>query len=109
MLALGAIARKAELNGIEEVLITERLRQELNGTPLHRLYRHRDVAVRRDEDDGEFPVGRCDLALKIKAAFPGQSHVEHEAGGAIRQLGLEKVRNGRKELSIQAERSQQTS
>src|SRR5215469_10544018 len=43
------IPRKAELDGIEEVLITERLGQELNGTPLHRLHRHRDVAMPRDE------------------------------------------------------------
>ena len=28
---------EAELNGVEEVLITERLRKELDGTTLHRL------------------------------------------------------------------------
>src|SRR5580693_3308715 len=56
-------ARKAELNGVEEVLIAVRLGQELNGTPLHRLHRHRDVAVPRDEDDREFPVCRSELAL----------------------------------------------
>ena len=36
------IAREAELNGVEEILITERLCQELNGTALHRLHRHRE-------------------------------------------------------------------
>src|ERR1700751_4411532 len=49
------VARKAELNGVEEVLIAEWLGQELNGTSLYRLHRHRDVAVPCDEDDREFP------------------------------------------------------
>src|SRR6266436_3728551 len=57
-----AIASEAELNGVEEFLITERLRKELNGTALHRLNRHRDVAVPRDEDDWDFPVRRGELA-----------------------------------------------
>src|SRR6202521_1253317 len=103
-----AITREAEPNGVEELLITERLRKELNGTALHRLHRHRDVAVPCDEDDWEFPVRRGELALKIKTALPRQPDVEDQAGGAIRRIGLEKVGNGRKEVSIQAERSQQT-
>src|SRR4249920_1120076 len=41
------IARKTELNGVEEVLVAERLGQKLNGTPLHRLHGHRDIAVSR--------------------------------------------------------------
>src|SRR4029077_337467 len=44
-----AITREAELNGVHELLITERLRKELDGTTLHRLHRHRDVAVPGDE------------------------------------------------------------
>jgi hypothetical protein len=72
----GAITREAELNGVEELLITERLRKELNGTTLHRLHRHRDVAVLGDEDDWEFPVRRGELALKIKTALPRQPDVE---------------------------------
>src|SRR6476660_6964869 len=49
----GTIASEADLNGVNEVLITERLRQELDGATLHRLHRHRDVAVSCDEDDWE--------------------------------------------------------
>jgi hypothetical protein len=76
IVAPSTIPREAELNGVEEVLITRGLRQELNGATLHRLHRHRDVAVRRNEDDTEFPVCRGELALKIKTALPRQSHVE---------------------------------
>ena len=92
----GAITREAELNGVQELLITERLRKELNGTTLHRLHRHRDVAVACDEDDWEFPIRRGELALKIKTALPRQPDVEDQAGGAIRRIGLEKIGNGRK-------------
>src|ERR1700730_15127216 len=91
-----AITSEAKLNGVEELLITERLRKELDRTTLHRLPRHRDVAVPRDEDDWEFPVRRGELALKIKTALPRQPDVEDQAGGAIRRIRLEKVGNGRK-------------
>src|SRR6516225_8276229 len=90
----GTIASEAELNGIEEVLIAERLGKELNRAALHRLHRHRDVAMPGDEDDREFPVRRGKLALKIKAALPRQPDVEDQAGWAIRRIGLEKVGNG---------------
>src|SRR6266446_2102536 len=80
-----AIAREAELNGVEELLITQRLRKKLNGTTLHRLHRHGDIAVPCDEDDWQFLVRRGELALKIKTASPGQPDVEDKAGGAIRR------------------------
>src|SRR4029077_9425373 len=47
----GTIAGKAKLNGVEEVLIAERFGQELDGTALHCLDGHRDIAVPGDEDD----------------------------------------------------------
>src|SRR5207244_6277462 len=40
----GTIAREAELNGVEELLVAEWLGQELNGAALHRLHRHGNVA-----------------------------------------------------------------
>src|SRR5277367_2875756 len=91
-----AITREADLNGVEELLITERLRKELNGTTLHRLHRHRDVAVPCDEDDWEFSVRRRELALKVETALPRQPDVEDQAGRAIRRIGFEKIGNGGK-------------
>ncbi len=95
VLPSGTIAGEAELNSVEELLIPEGLCQELNGAALHRLHRHRDVAVPCDEDDREFLVRRGELTLKIKTALPRQSHVEDQAGGAVRRIRLEKVGNGR--------------
>ena len=44
----------------------------------------------------------------IRRQLKRQSDVEHQAGGAIRQIGDEEVRNGGKLPSIQPERSEQT-
>jgi hypothetical protein len=58
------------------------------------LHGHWDVAVRRDKDDWELPVGGGKLALKLETATPRQSHVDHEAGRAIRMgIGIEKLGN----------------
>jgi hypothetical protein len=75
---------------------------------LHCLYRHRYIAVPSDEGDWESDVRRSELTLKFKAALSGQSYVEYQAGGTVRAFELEKVGNGRKQLGIQANRSQQT-
>ena len=81
----GTIARKTSLDRIEQVLITERLGEELYGPALHRLHGHRNVAVRRDEDDWQLPVRGGELALKLEAASPRHSHVDDQAGRAVRQ------------------------
>src|SRR5258707_929532 len=47
----GTIAREAELNSVQEILIAVWLRQELYGAALHRVHRHWNVAVPGDEDD----------------------------------------------------------
>jgi hypothetical protein len=89
-----AITREAELNGVEEFLITKRLRKELNGATLHRLHRHRDVAVSGDEDDWEFLVRGGELALKIKTALTGnltsRTRQAGPSGGSdLRKSGME--------------------
>jgi hypothetical protein len=84
------VARKTELNGVEEILIAERLGQELDGTSLHRLHGHWDVAMPGDEDDRNLPLCCGELALKIEAALAKHSDVEHQAGGAIRRSDLRK-------------------
>src|ERR1700757_2641429 len=96
ILAPSTIASEAELDRVDQVLITERLGQELNGTALHRLYRHRDVTVPRYEDDRDLDIRSRELALKIQTAPPRQSNVQDEAGGTVRAVGFEEIGNGRK-------------
>src|SRR5262245_3264148 len=78
-----AIAGESGFDGLNEVLITERLCQELDGTALHRLHGHRDVGVRCDKDNRHLPICRGKVALKLKTTSPRHSHVEYEASWAV--------------------------
>jgi hypothetical protein len=90
------IASEAEVDRVNQILITARLGQELNGTTLHRLHRHWDVTVRRYEDDRDLDICGCELVLKIQTASLRHSNVENETGGTFRAFGFEEVGNGRK-------------
>src|SRR5260370_34545256 len=70
ILAPSTIASEAQLDRVDQVLITEWLGQELNGTALHRLHRHRDVTVPRYEADRDLDVRSRGLAVKIKTGPP---------------------------------------
>src|ERR1700751_4813606 len=96
ILAPSTIASEAELDRVDQVLITERLGQELDSTRLYRLHRHRDVTVPRHEDDWDLDIRSRELALKIQTALPRQSNVQNEAGGTVRAVGFEEIGNGRK-------------
>lgn len=48
--------RQAAVDGVEEVLIPERLCQEFDGASLHGADRHGNVTVRRDKHDRNFSV-----------------------------------------------------
>src|SRR3954467_14480086 len=109
VLTPGTIAREAELDCIEKLLIAKRLLKEFDGTAFHRLYRHLDVAMPCNEDDWELPAGCNELALKIEATLTRQPHVEDQTGWPIRQFGREKFRNRPEQQRVQAKRSQQTS
>src|SRR5262249_55259481 len=89
----GPVASKSSLDGLDEVLITERFRQELHGAALHRLHGHRDIGVRCDEDDGHLPVRRGKVALKLETASSRHSHVEYQASRPVPRRGLQEIRN----------------
>src|SRR5262245_2990545 len=82
----GTIASQSGFNGLNEILITERLCQELDGAALHRLHGHRDVGVRCDEDNRHLPICRGKVALKLKTASPWHSHVEDQASRTVRGI-----------------------
>src|SRR5262249_7861678 len=105
----GTIASKSGPDRVNELLITERLCQELHRTALHRLHGHRHVGVRCDENDRYLPVRRGKVALKLEAASPRHSHVEYDASRAVWRIGLQKIGNSRKFPSLQANRPQQPS
>src|SRR5215475_11863784 len=106
-LTTGTIASEAGLNGVEQILITERLCEELYSAALHRLHGHRHVGVRRNEDDRHLPVRSSKVALKLKTASLRHSDVEYEASRPLRWIGLEKIGNRRKLPGVQPNRPQQ--
>ena len=57
------VALDRAADGVEEVLLAERLRQELHGAGLHGLDRHGDVAMPGEEDDWQCRVRLGQLAL----------------------------------------------
>src|SRR5215469_5416418 len=77
------IASESGLDGLNEILISERFCQELYGTTFHRLHGHRDVGVRCDENDRHLPVRRGKVTLKFKTASSRHSHVEYQASRAV--------------------------
>jgi hypothetical protein len=96
LLAPGTIASEPKVNCVEKVLIAERLREELDGAPFHRLHTHRNVTVSSDEDNRELCVRSNEIALEIQSAQPRQSYVEDQAGWTIRRLGSKILGNGGK-------------
>ncbi|GLR56783.1 hypothetical protein GCM10007919_15070 [Rhizobium indigoferae] len=58
-----------------------------------------------DEDDGDLLIRIGKLTLKIEAASSRQSDVEYQASGTLRRVHLEKLGDGRKQSSIEVERS----
>src|SRR5258708_16817655 len=87
----GSIASEAGLDGVKNILITERLSEEIHRTALHRLHGHHHIGMRCNEDNRHLPVRSSKVALKLKTASPRHSHIEHQASGARGRISLEKI------------------
>src|SRR5207253_1038163 len=72
------IPLQPDLNRVQQILIAERLRQELDSPRLHRSHGHRDIAVGSNEDNWNRDVGLCQLPLKIEPAKARQPDVENQ-------------------------------
>src|SRR5207342_264573 len=106
-LAPFAVALERDGDRVEQILIAERLYQEIDGPSLHRPHRHRNVAVPGDEDDRYLDIRLGELGLKIESAALWQPDVEHETTGDVRQLGLQQLRSRPEQLDAQTHRAQQ--
>src|SRR5271165_4111515 len=81
-----AVTAERALNHIEQVLVPEWLREELDGTGLHGGYGHRNICVAGDENDGNLDPCLLQFVLKIQAADAGKSYVQHQATGTASPL-----------------------
>src|SRR5262245_6912372 len=106
-LASRAIAFEAEVDRVQQVLVPDRLGQELDRPSLHGLNRHGNVAIRGNENDRHINVRRRELSLEIETALPGQSDVENEASRPLRASGFQELRYRRQRSDLETDRLQQ--
>lgn len=66
-------------NGVQSVLITERLGQEIYSAMLHCSHRHRNITMTDAQNDRQRIAEICQLLLEIEPAHPRQAHIEHDA------------------------------
>ena len=90
-----------------QLLLAERLRQELDRARLHGPDRHRNVAVTRDEDDRQRRVGAGQLPLEVEAAEPGEAYVDHHASRRVGSWTAEKRLRAREDLDAHPHRGQE--
>src|SRR4029077_4243719 len=96
LLSRGAVTLEGLLNRVQEILVPERFRQKFHGTRLQRLDRHRNVAMGRNEDDGNLHADLRQVALEIESTQLRQSYVENQTTGATGELLPKKVLTSRK-------------
>ena len=60
-----------------------------------------------NEDDRELNVRLREFSLKIKAALPRQSDVEHQAGGSLWTARFEEVAHRAEQFHFKSDRSQE--
>jgi hypothetical protein len=80
-----AIAVERRPDGIQEILLAQRLSKEFNRASFHSLHRHRDVTVASDKNDWNIDLN---VGLKIDPAQSRQSDIQYEATHLIRDLAL---------------------
>src|SRR5215472_11284711 len=102
-----AVAGEPRRDGVEHVLITKGLRQEIDGTRLHGLDRHRNVAMPGHEYDRDLTIGPGKLGLKFQTAHAGQAHIQDDTGLDLRGFSLQERGRRVEELRLKTDRSEQ--
>ena len=74
------------LDGAQQLRFRARLLDEVDRPPFHRLHRERDVAMRREDDDGYGDAPGGEQLLQLHASQARHAQIDE---GAQRRLGLE--------------------
>src|SRR5258706_2380804 len=107
VVAVGTVLTDRQLDRVQQLLITDRLGEELNRSGLHGPNRHRDIRVAADENNRQVNIRLDEAIVKLQSTPPRQSDVENEASQDARARGGEKFLNRGEQLDAQAYRSQQ--
>src|SRR5262245_66191335 len=78
-------------NGVKQLLVTKRFREEIYRAGLQGLHCHWNVTMRGDENylDRWIRIGK--LTLKIETAQSRESHVQDKAARRVRPLSVQKL------------------
>src|SRR5579862_3549308 len=106
LLASYLVAIQGLIDRIQQVLITEGFRQELNRTGLHRLDGHGDISITGDEDNGNPNTCICQFMLKLEAVGATESHVKNKATRSVRPLAAQELLRRFEGLGMEANRLQ---
>src|SRR5262249_15251335 len=88
---LSDVALDGGLDRVEQVLLAERLGQEIDRTGLHRLDSHWNVGMSGQEYDRlRFATG-VEVLLKIEATQSGQTHVQNQAPRPLVSRGFKQL------------------
>src|ERR1700726_4883221 len=87
--------------GVQEVLVAEWLGQKLDGARFHGSYNHWDIAMGRNEDDGNRLPRTDQFALQIQPAQARHAHIEDQARRAVPVAPTQKFLRGSETLHIQ--------
>src|SRR5688572_24761459 len=105
--AIAAVFLQRLVDAIDEVLVAERLLDEIDRARLHGLHCHRHVAVTGDEDDRQDRMLFVELLLQLQSRHAGHADVEHQAARAILAVRVEKLLRRAERLHRVSDRAQQ--
>src|SRR5260221_4450659 len=86
-----AVAIQSLVDGIQQVLVFERLSQKLHSTRFHCLHRHRNISMTGDENDGNVDSCISQRALQVETVDSGKAHVQNKAAWSVRWLVAQKL------------------
>jgi hypothetical protein len=101
------VALERLMNAIDEILVAERLLDEVGRARLHGRDGHRHVTVARDEDNRYFRMLLVQPLLQLEAAHARHADVGHETRMAAGVVVFQELERRRMELAVEADRSQQ--
>jgi len=102
------IAVDAEVNGVNQFLVTKWFGQELNCTGFNRSDGHRNIPMPGNKNDGKIDAQFRQFMLEIKSVHPWESDVKDDTSRHIWQRKFKKLIGGAEGLHIELNRTNKT-
>ena len=99
-----AIDLKSFCDPVQQFLILEGFRKEIDGASFHGFYAGRNVTVAGHEDDRDLHASPGQLLLKFQAVQTRHMHIKNQAGRPIWEFYIQKGLGRFEELNFEARR-----